>query len=151
MDLSKILAISGKPGLYKLIAQSKSGLIVESLIDNKRFPTHLTDKVNKLDDITVYSTDKDMPLKDVMLSIFKKENGGPAVDTKADDKTLKAYFESALPTYDKERVYISDIKKILNWYNVLQKLELITPDEEEKKEEKEEEKEEEKKEEKENI
>ncbi len=139
MDLSKILAISGKPGLYKLVAQSKSGLIVESLVDNKRIPTHLTDKVNKLDDITVYSTDKDMPLKDVLQGIFKKENGGPAPESKADEKTLKAFFEAAVPTYDKERVYISDIKKILSWYNLLQKQSLITPDEEEKKEEKEEE------------
>ena len=129
MELSKILAISGKPGLYRIIAQSKSGLIVESLIDNKRFPSHLTDKVNKLDDITVYTNNSDLPLKEIFLKIYKKENGGPAIANKLDDKALKAYFEEILPDYDKEKVYISDIKKIFNWYNLLQKMELITPDE----------------------
>jgi hypothetical protein len=132
MDLSKILSVGGKPGLYKLIAQSKTGLIVESLIDQKRFPTHIADKVNNLEDITVYLNDKDIPLKDVLITIFKKENGGPAIDSKSDDKTLKAYFESVLPDYDKERVYVSDIKKIIGWYNLLQKMGLITLDEENK-------------------
>ena len=130
MDLSKILSISGKPGLFKLIAQSKSGLIVESIIDNKRIATHIADKVNKLDDITVYTTDKDILLKDIFVNIFKKENGGPAIDSKSDDKALKAYFEAVLPEYDKERVYVSDIKKIVNWYNILQKVGLVKPDEE---------------------
>jgi hypothetical protein len=130
MDLSKILSISGKPGLFRLIAQTKTGLIVESMDDNKRIPTHMADKVNKLEDITVYTTDKDISLKDVFTNIYKKENGGPAAAGKSDDKALKTYFGEVLPQYDKEKVYMSDIKKILNWYNVLQKKDLVKPDEE---------------------
>jgi hypothetical protein len=132
MDLSKILSISGKPGLYKLIAQTKTGLIVESLEDNKRIPTHIADKVNKLEDITVYTNDKDILLKEVFINIFKKENGGPAVDSKSDEKSLKAYFESVLPDYDRSKVYVSDMKKIINWYNLLQKMGLVKPEEEPK-------------------
>ncbi len=125
MDLSKILTISGKSGLFKLVAQTKTGLIVESLTDNKRFPTHATDKINNLNDITVYSTDSDMPLKDVFRKISEKEQGNKAIDPKSDDNTLRKFFESALPEYDKERVYASDIKKIITWYNILQSTDML--------------------------
>lgn len=135
MDLKKILSISGKPGLYRMIAQTKTGLIVESLSDNKRIPTHLTDKVNNLEDITVYMNEKDLPLKDVLLKIFSREKGGSSIDHKSDDKTLKAYFEEIFPDYNREKVYASDIKKIINWYNILQMLELIKPDDEKPNEE----------------
>jgi len=133
MDLKDIMSISGKSGLFKSIAQTKNGLIVESLNDKKRFPVYISDKVSALEDISIFTTDKDMPLKEVMDLIYKKESGGPCIDTKSDDAKLKKYFEEVLPSYDKERVYVSDIKKLFSWYNNLQSLGLLKM--EEKKEE----------------
>ena len=117
--LKTILSISGKPGLYKLISQGKNMLIVESLVDKKRFPAYGNEKIISLGDIAMY-TDK-VPLKDVLLSMKKKENGAAvALDVKkASVKELQAYLAAVLPNFDRDRVYVSDIKKLISWYNLL--------------------------------
>ena len=126
MDLSKILAISGKPGLYKVVSQSKTGLIVESLIDGKRIPLFASHQSSALEDISMFTYGEDVPLKEVFWRIHEKENGKPSIDPKSPADKLKEYFETILPDYDKERVYPSDIKKLLNWYNLLLDKGLIT-------------------------
>ncbi len=119
MDLSKILAISGKNGLFSIVSQSKAGLIVESLSDGKKIPVFATDRSSVLEDISVFTYGEDMPLKDILLAIYEKEDGKASIDHKSKPEELKAYFESVVPEYDKDRVYISDMKKIINWYNIL--------------------------------
>ncbi len=136
MDLKEILSISGKPGLYKVISQIKNGVIVESLVDKKRLPAYASDKIGNLEEISVYTTEKEKPLKEIFKAIFEKENGGKAIDHKSDDKVLKAYFEQVLPEYDKERVYCSDMRKIFAWYNILHGSNMLVFDEEAKTEEK---------------
>lgn len=121
MNLSGIIAISGRAGLYKVIAQGKNNLIVESLDDRKRFPAYASDRISALEDISIYTYDEDVALKEIMDSIWKKENAGEAISHKADQKSLENYLLEILPNYDKERVYISDIKKIFQWYNLLHK------------------------------
>lgn len=132
MDLSGIISISGMPGLYKVVAQSKTGLIVESLIDKKRIPAYSTYKISALEDISVFTTGEDMPLSEVFQKIYDKEKGGAAIDHKAADADLKKYFGEAMPDYDQERVYISDIRKMINWYNLLHKNDLLKQKKEEK-------------------
>ena len=134
MDLKDIMSISGKAGLFKSVAQTKNGLIVESIIDKKRFPVYISDKVSSLEDISIFTNDKDVPLKEVMDLIFKKESGGACIDSKSDDAKLKKYFEEVLPDYDKERVYISDIRKLFSWYNLLQSKDMLKMEEETKEE-----------------
>jgi len=132
MDLSKILTISGKSGLFKVLnAQSKSGFVVESLNDGKKIPVFASHKVSALEDISVFTYGEDILLKKVFQNIFEKENGGKAIDPKTSDLELRTYFESVLPDFDKERVYTSDIKKIISWYNKLVELSLLNFDEEE--------------------
>lgn len=126
MDISKVISISGFPGLYKVLAQSKNGFIVESLIDKKRIPAYSHYKISSLEDISIYTTGEDKPIKDVLKNIFDKQNGAAAPDHKEADEVIKKYFETVLPEYDKERVRISDIKKVIQWYNILQKTELLT-------------------------
>ena len=130
MDLSGIISISGMSGLYKVIAQTKNGLIVESLIDKKRLQAFSTHKVSALQDVSIYSTADDVPLKDVFQKIYDKEKGGKCIDIKAADPELRKYFKDAFAEYDEERVYTSDIKKVLNWYNLLQKEGLLEKKEE---------------------
>ncbi len=119
MDLSKILSISGKPGLYKHIAQSKTGIIVESVSDGKRTSAFSTDQISSLSDISIFTTDEDVKLEDVLKNIFEKEEGNKAISAKSSSSEIKSYFEAILPEYDKDRVYVSDIKKVLKWYNIL--------------------------------
>lgn len=135
MNLSGIISISGMSGLYKVIAQSKNGLIVESLVDKKRLPAHATNRVSALEDVSIYSTGEDVPLKEVFQKIHDKEKGGAALDHKSSDAEMKDYFKKAFAEYDEERVYASDIKKVLMWYNILQKEGLLDAKEEEKEEE----------------
>jgi len=135
MDLTGIISISGMSGLHKIVAQIKNGVLVESLIDKKRLPAYATHKVSELENITIYSTADNVALKDVFQKIFDKENGGPSIDAKSPEPELKKYLKSVFPDYDEERVYISDIKKIFNWYNILQKEGLLVKKEEEKEEE----------------
>ncbi|MPM06829.1 hypothetical protein SDC9_53132 [bioreactor metagenome] len=118
--LTKILSVSGKPGLYKLISTSKNLNIVESLLDGKRIPVYLTEKVVALSDVSIYTTEEDMPLREVFQKIKEKENGEKSVlGSKSSNGEVFRYFEEILPNYDTEKVYASDIKKILNWYNIL--------------------------------
>lgn len=131
MDLSGIISIAGMSGLYKVVAQTKNGLIVESLTDKKRVPVYATNKVSTLDDVRIYSTGEDVPLKDVLQKIYDKESAAPSIDHKLADAELKKYFKAAFPEYDEDRVYASDIKKVISWYNTLHKQGLL-----EKKEEK---------------
>ena len=119
MNLEKILSISGKPGLYKIISKSKKSLIVESLVDKKRFPVNALNNVSSLGDIAIYTYDEEVPLKEVLHNIFSKENGGTAIDHNSDKEQLTAYFREVLPEYDEERVYVSNFKKIVQWYNIL--------------------------------
>jgi len=130
MDLSGIISIAGMSGLYKVVAQTKNGLIVESITDKKRVPVYATHKVSTLEDVRIYSTGDDVPLKDVLQKIYDKENGGPSIDHKLSDAELKKYFKSAFPEYDEDRVYVSDIKKVLSWYNALHKQGLLEKKEE---------------------
>lgn len=134
MDLNEILAISGKPGLYKMVAQTKNSLVVESITDKKRIPAFATDKISALEDISVYTEDGDEPLKEVLKKIYEKEDGGQTISHKSSTKEIKDYFAGVVPNYDEDKVYVSDIKKILRWYNILQENNML--DFEEKEEDK---------------
>ncbi|MDG1393960.1 MAG: DUF5606 domain-containing protein [Flavobacteriaceae bacterium] len=126
MELDKILAISKKPGLFKLITQSRGGFIAESLIDQKRLSVSISNNVSVLSEIAIYTLNEELPLKDVFLKIFEKEKGqDTSTSPKASKDDLEAYFFSVLPNYDEDRVYPSDIKKVLNWYNLLNKHKLL--------------------------
>lgn len=117
--LKEILSIAGKPGLQRLISNASNAIIVESLIDGKRFPAYSNSKIIALEDISIYTENEDMPLKEVFKRIYDKENGKPAINHKESQEKITAYFNEIVPEYDKERVYISDIRKIIQWYNLL--------------------------------
>ena len=119
--LKTILSISGKSGLYKLVSQGKNMLIVESLTDKKRMPAYGTDKMISLGDIAMYTDEDDVPLQEVFLSIKKKENAQPiALEIKtATADELREYMGEVLPNFDRDRVHLSDIKKLISWYNLL--------------------------------
>lgn len=119
MNLEGIIAISGRPGLFKVIAQGKNNVIVESLIDKKRFPAYATDRISALDDISIYTYDEDAPLRDLLKAIYTKEGGKECPSHKESLSVLTAYLLELLPNYDQERVYPSDIKKMFQWYNLL--------------------------------
>jgi hypothetical protein len=121
MNLTGIIAISGRPGLFKVIAQGKNSIIVESLVDNKRFPAYASDRISALDDISIYTYEDDAPLRDLLTAIYKKEDGKECPSHKEDLKVLQKYLMDILPNYDQERVYPSDIKKMFQWYNLLHK------------------------------
>jgi hypothetical protein len=120
MNLEKILAISGKPGLYVLKVQTRTGFVAESLLDGKKITVNLKSNVSLLSEISIYTYEGEKPLAEIMQNIAAKENNGPAISHKEDNATLAAYFKEILADYDEERVYPSDIKKVLNWYNMLQ-------------------------------
>ncbi|MFY7730064.1 MAG: DUF5606 domain-containing protein [Flavobacterium sp.] len=120
MSIEKILAISGKPGLYELKLQTRTGFLAESLTDGKKVSVGLRSNVSLLSEISVYTYDGETRLSEVFVNIAKKENDGPALSHKEDNKALIDYFRAVLPEFDEDRVYVSDIKKILNWYNMLQ-------------------------------
>lgn len=119
MNLEKILAISGKPGLYVLRVQTRSGFVAESLADGKKITVNLKSNVSLLSEISIYTYEGEKPLTEIMNNIAKKENNGPAISHKEDNATLLAYFREVLTDFDEDRVYPSDVKKILNWYNIL--------------------------------
>jgi len=132
MTLKDIYTIAGYPGLFKYVAQGRNGIIVEGIEDKKRMNAFATMKISSLGDISVFTQTGDIPLIDILKRIREKENSNPGPETK-DPKVLQVYFESILPEYDKERVHQSDIKKIVSWYNLLQKNNLLgVLDEEEK-------------------
>ena len=119
MDLKQILSIAGKPGLFKLVAQSKNGLIIESLIDGKRMNAFMNEKISSLEEIGLFSHSEDVALKEVLKNMYDQTNGQKAIDRKADDAAVKAFFEQTVPDYDKERVYVSHMRKVIGWYNLL--------------------------------
>lgn len=125
MNLKEIMAIAGKPGLYKMIAQAKNGIVVESIIDQKRMQAFTHDKISTLEEISIYTEGEDMPLKRVLQTIFEKLEGKPAPDFKGDNNKLKQFFGEMIASYDKERVYVSHMQKIVNWYNLLLEHNLI--------------------------
>jgi hypothetical protein len=137
MVLKDIMAISGESGLFKFIAQGKNSIIVEHLETKKRTSAFGSAKISSLEEILIFTEKEDMPLGKVFDLIYEKEKGGPSIDFKSDPEKLKAYFSEVLPEYDKERVYASDIKKVVHWYNILQLLNLLVKEEPEKAEEKE--------------
>ncbi len=132
MDFKKILAISGKPGLFKMITETKTGVVVESLIDGKRFTAFAHQRISALEEISIFTEGEDMPLKDVMKAIYKKQNGEKAINHKSSAADLIEFFTDAVPEYDAGRVYTSDIKKIIQWYNILHDKEMLDFSEEEK-------------------
>jgi hypothetical protein len=128
--LKDLMAISGYGGLYKFVSQARNGVIVESLETGKRMNAFATMKVSALEDIAIYTEEKEIPLEDVFVSLHKYENGGESISPKSDPEELKDYFSAILPEYDRERVYVSDIKKVLTWYNLLLQYDLLKFDEE---------------------
>ena len=117
--LKTILSISGKPGLFKLVSQGKNMLIVESLVDKKRVPAYAKDKVISLGDIAIYTDETEVPLHEVLTSVKNKENGNlVSVNPAAKPEELRAFMAEVLPDFDRERVYPSDIKKLISWYNI---------------------------------
>jgi hypothetical protein len=129
MNLEKILAISGKPGLYALKVQTRTGFVAESLADGKKITVNLKSNVSLLSEISVYTYEGEKPLAEIMDKIAAKESKGPSISHKEDNTTLTSYFKKVLPDYDEERVYPSDIKKIVNWYNLLQAKGLVVDEE----------------------
>lgn len=129
MNVEKILAISGQPGLYLLQIQTRTGFVAESLTDGKKITVSLRSNVSLLSEISMYTYEDEKPLAEIMRAIAVKENEGPAISHKEDNAKLVAYFKQVVPNYDEDRVYASDIKKVLNWYNVLQAKGLVSKEE----------------------
>jgi len=128
MSLEKILAISEKPGLYELKVQTRSGFLAESLIDGKKLNVGLQSNVSLLSEISVYTYEGEKPLAEILIAIATKEDNKEAISHKEDKEKLKAYFGEIIPNYDQDRVYPSDIKKIINWYNILINKGIISKD-----------------------
>ncbi|MEM5564248.1 DUF5606 domain-containing protein [Psychroserpens sp. AS72] len=142
MTLDKILSISGKPGLYKIVTQTRNGFVVESLIDQKKVSVNIHSNISVLSEIAVYTLTEELPLREVLKKIRTKEDSKQTSISHKDSKDkLEEYFFEVLPDYDEDRVYASDIKKIVQWYNLLEKhdmlgaldedKEVVTADEEE--------------------
>ncbi|WP_298883501.1 DUF5606 domain-containing protein [uncultured Polaribacter sp.] len=121
MEFSKIIAVTGKPGLFQVISQTKNAVIAESLIDNKRLAINATQNVSLLENIAIYTYEEDVPLLDIFTAMFEKTAGKEAISHKESSKKLTAFFAEVLPNYDEERVYASNIKKVIQWFNVLVK------------------------------
>ena len=122
MNVEGIISVSGKPGLYKVLGQTKNGVIVESLIDGKKSSISSSSKLSALQDIAIYTYTEDLPLADVLDKIRVKEGGAPSIGHKSSAAVLSKYFKDILADYDEDRVYTSDIKKVISWYNTLQKV-----------------------------
>lgn len=119
MELREILAISGQPGLFKYVAQSQRGVIVESLIDGKRMNASATSRVSALTEISMFTEGEDIPLAEVFTRIYAHTGGKEAISPKSSPEQLKAAFAEVLPEYDRDRVHVSDIKKCFSWFNIL--------------------------------
>lgn len=133
MSLEKILAISGKPGLYQIVTQTRTGAVVESLTDKKRITVGAHSNISILSEIAIYTLTEEVPLREVLKKIQEKEGGKPTSISHKDSKdVLEEFFFEVLPEYDEDRVYPSDIKKIVQWYNLLQKNNLLASLEEAK-------------------
>ncbi len=121
MSLEKVMSISGKPGLYKLVTQTRGGFLAESLLDGKKINISARSNVSLLSEIAVYTLTEEVPLREVLKKMQEKENGGEAISHKASKDELEEYFFAVVPDYDEDKVYPSDIKKIVQWYNLLHK------------------------------
>ncbi|WP_334127141.1 DUF5606 domain-containing protein [Empedobacter brevis] len=128
MDLSRVIAISGKPGLYRLISQTRGGFVVEDLEKGKKISIASNYNVSLLDNVAIYGVSQEYPLAEVFFKIYKKENGGETIDHKSSGTELRKYMEEVLPEYDDSRVYDSDLKKLFQWYNILHKNGLLNID-----------------------
>ena len=127
MSLDKILAISGKPGLYEIVTQTRSGAVVQSLVDKKRLTVGAHSNISVLSEIAIYTLTEEVPLQTVLKKVMDKEGGQPTAISHKDGKdALEEYFFEVLPDYDEDRVYASDIKKVIQWYNLLQKNNLLS-------------------------
>lgn len=121
MEFNKIISVAGKPGLFHAISQTKTGFIVESLVDKKRFPIPSTNNVSLLENIAIYTYEEEVPLLTVFKNMYEKTEGKETISHKESGQKLTAYFSEILPEYDEERVYTSNIKKVIQWYNLLVK------------------------------
>ncbi|WP_313375813.1 DUF5606 domain-containing protein [Chishuiella sp.] len=128
MDLSRVIAISGKPGLYRLVSQTRNGFVVEDLEKGKKISIASNYNVSLLENVAIYGVSQEFPLAEVFFRIYKKENGGETVDHKSSGAELRKYMEEVLPEYDDSRVYDSDLKKLFQWYNILHKNGLLNID-----------------------
>jgi len=120
MNLKGLIAISGKPGLYKVAAQGRNNIIVESLDTGKKFPAFATEKISALEDISIYTYEEDVPLSDVYDKLAEKVNFDAAISHKESSAKLREELTSFLPDFDEDRIYDSDIRKIFQWYNILE-------------------------------
>ena len=125
MNLKNILAIAGKSGLYKLLGRTRTGVIVESIVDGKRMPMSATNSISALEEVAMYTEYGELPICEIMRRIAEKENNGPAPSHKSEGEVVRAYFAEIVPDFDRERVYDSHIKKLFQWYNVLQAAGLV--------------------------
>jgi len=130
MDLKEIMSVSGHSGLFKFVSQGRNGIIVESFSDKKRMFVNATQKVSSLGDIAIFTDGDEMPLKDVFKKIHESNPGVQAPDPKSSPEELRNFMEKVMPEYDRNRVYISDIKKLVSWYNSLLALNLLSFEEE---------------------
>jgi hypothetical protein len=121
MEFNKIIAVTAKPGLFKVISQSKSAIIVSSLTNDKKIAISATQNVSLLENIAIYTYEEDIPLLKVFKAMFQKTEGKEAISHKESSKKLEAFFVEVLPDYDAERVYTSNIKKVIQWFNLLVK------------------------------
>jgi len=139
MTLEKLIVVSGKPGIFKISNQTKAGLLVEDIIENKKIPINNIQNVSSLNDIAIYTYEEEVPLRNVFKSIFDKEDGKKTINHKESKNVLTNFFGEILPDYDVDRVYPSNIKKIIQWYNLLvdAKFDFSTLDKKEKTEEEE--------------
>lgn len=119
MEYSKIIAITGKTGLYEAISQTKNGFVVESLADKKRFPIATTNNVSLIENIAIFTYEEEIPILDVFKSIYEKEEGKKTLSHKESGYKLTTYFSEVLPNFDEDKVYVSNIKKVIQWYNIL--------------------------------
>lgn len=132
MRLKGILAISGKPGLYKLVSQGRGTIIIESLADGRRMPASATSSISALEEIAMYTDTGELQIREIMRRIAEKENNGPAPDhKKTSSEETVSYFAGIVPDYDRSRVYESHIRKLFQWYNILQKAGMVSKETEE--------------------
>ena len=132
MNITSIISITGKPGLHKIVSQTKNGLIAESIEDGKRFPVYASEKVSAIEDISIYTKTDDMPLVEVYQKLYKKTAGKAAIDHKSKPEELQSFLKEVVD-FDEERVYNSDLKKLFQWFNILIKADLLKEEEKEEK------------------
>lgn len=124
-ELEKIISVAGKPGIFKIVSGGRSTILAESLVDGKKLPIHATQRVSTLSDISIFTIEEDVPLKEVFEKMRDFYKGATSIDHKSAGNILRSEVEKFLPTYDSERVYDSDLKKLFQWYNILQASEML--------------------------